>query len=408
MQVIVSPGNMSGVVTIPPSKSMMQRACAAALLHNGTTVITNPGYSDDDKAALSIIQQLGAEVYETVDNTIEIVSSGLRPKSDVIHCGESGLSARLFIPIAALSHSDITVTGTGSLLHRPMKEYLHVLPKLGVSILETNDGLPMVVRGSLQPGNIKIDGSASSQFLTGLLTVYSFTATEPVHIMVSHLVSQPYIDLTLQILKSFGKNIINQDYRKFIIDPKLHTQVDEVNIHIEGDWSAGANFIVAQVMGAEVYIKGLKENSVQADATITKVVNGNKAFEFDATHSPDLFPILAVYAAYCKGVSKIKGLHRLKYKESNRAESIYALLYKLGTSFVLSNDDELIVIGAEKPFRSCIINSYNDHRIVMAAAIAALRATGPVTINGAEAVNKSYPAFFDDLLSLGVDCQFVN
>lgn len=406
MQAIIRPGHMSGVVSIPPSKSMMQRACAAALLHRGTTVITNPGYSDDDKAAMSVIQQLGAEMYETVDNTVEIVSRGLRPKTDVIHCSESGLSARLFIPIAALSHSDITVTGGGSLLQRPMKEYLQVLPKLGVSVLETNDGLPMVVRGPLHPGNIEIDGSASSQFLTGLLTVYAFTATEPVHVLVTDLVSKPYIDLTLQILKSFGKNIVNKDYRKFIIDPKLHTQVDEVNIHIEGDWSAGANYIVAQAMGAEVYIKGLNENSVQADADIAKIVNGNTPFVFDATHSPDLFPILSVYAGYCAGRSEIKGLHRLVHKESNRIESIKAMLDNLGISFSIA-DDTLIVQGG-KTFKSCTIDAHNDHRIVMAAAIVALKAEGAVTINGAEAVNKSYPAFFDDLLSLGVDCQFVN
>lgn len=406
MQAIISPGHMSGVVSIPPSKSMMQRACAAALLHSGTTVITNPGYSDDDKAALSVIQQLGAEVYETVDNTIEIVSSGLRPRTDTIHCGESGLSARLFIPIAALSHSDVTVTGNGSLLHRPMKEYLQVLPKLGVSVLETNDGLPMVVRGPLRPGNIEINGSASSQFLTGLLTVYAFSATQPVHISVNHLVSKPYIDLTLQVLKSFGKEIINKDYRKFIIDLQQHRQVDEVGIHIEGDWSAGANYIVAQAMGAEVYIKGLNENSVQADAVITQVVNGNRSFDFDATHSPDLFPVLAVYAGHCKGRSQIKGLHRLVHKESNRIESIKAMLGNLGVNFSIVHDT-LVVDGGED-FKSCTIDAYNDHRIVMAAAIAALKAGGPVTIEGAEAVNKSYPAFFDDLLSLGVDCQFVN
>lgn len=406
MQVIISPSNMSGVVAMPPSKSMMQRACAASLLHNGTTVITNPGCSDDDKAALNIIKQLGAEVYETVDNTIEIVSRGLMPKADIIHCGESGLSARLFIPIAALSHTDITITGTGSLLHRPMKEYLQALPQLGVSVLETNDRLPMSVRGPMQPGNIEIDGSASSQFLTGLLTAYAFTATEPVHISVNHLASKPYIDLTLQILRLFGKDIVNEDYRKFIVDPQRHKQVDQVRIDIEGDWSAGANFIVAQAMGADVYIKGLSVDSIQADAAVTKVVNGNRPFEFDATHSPDLFPILAVYAGYCQERSQIKGLHRLVHKESNRVESIKAMLLNLGVAYSIVGDT-LIVDGGNR-FKSCTIDGHNDHRIVMAAAIAALNATGPVTINGAEAVNKSYPAFFEDLLSSGVDCQFVN
>lgn len=408
MQAIISPGNMSGVVTIPPSKSMMQRACAAALLHSGTTIITNPGHSDDDRAALNIIHELGAEVYATPDNTIEIISTGVQPRTGTLHCGESGLSARLFIPIAALSHQDITITGTGSLMHRPMDEYVSALPLIGVSTLATNNCLPMSIRGPIQVHDMMIDGSRSSQFLSGLLLTYSFIAEEPVTIFVAKLKSRPYVDMTLEMLKQYGKYVINDEYNAFTVVPHMHQSVGTVEIEIEGDWSAGANFIVAQAMGADVYIKGLNENSVQADAAITQVVNGNNPFEFDATHCPDLFPILAVYAAFCNGVSKIKGLHRLKHKESDRAESTYALLYHLGVSFVLSDNDELIIVSTGRPFRSCTVNSHNDHRIVMAASIATLNATGPITINGAEAVNKSYPAFFEDLLSLGVDCQLVN
>lgn len=406
MQTIISPSHMSGVVTMPPSKSMMQRACAAAILHHGVTIITNPGISDDDKAALSIIQQLGAEVFETVDNTIEIISRGISPQTDVIHCGESGLSARLFTPIAALSSSEMMVTGTGSLLHRPMNEYVNLLPQLGVSVITTNDCLPLSVQGPLHAADIQLDGSLSSQFVSGLLTAFAFTAEQPCTIQVSNLNSKPYIDMTLQMLQLFGRQVTNKNYTEFTIIPQSHQPVDRVEINIEGDWSAGANYIVAQAMGAEVYIKGLNQHSVQADAAITEIVQGNAPFVFDATHCPDLFPILAVYAGYCKGRSEIKGLHRLVHKESNRVESIKAMLVNFGITYSIV-DDALIIDGGNA-FKSCTVDAHNDHRIVMAAAMAAMRAEGAVTINGAEAVSKSYPAFFDDLLSLGVNCQFVN
>lgn len=406
MQAIISPSYLSGVATMPPSKSMMQRACAAALLHHGVTVISNPGISDDDKAALNIIQQLGAEVFETVDNTIEIISRGVVPQTDIIHCGESGLSARLFIPVAALSSSEMTITGSGSLLHRPMKEYIKVLPQLGVSVIATNDCLPLSVQGPLHPGDIQLDGSLSSQFISGLLTAFAFAAEKLCTISVTNLNSRPYVDMTLQMLQLYGLQVKNNNYSDFVITPKSTQPTERVEINIEGDWSAGANFIVAQAMGADVYIKGLNENSVQADAAITKIAQGDTPFTFDATHSPDLFPILSVYAGYCKGHSEIKGLHRLVHKESNRIESIRAMLNNLGIRYSVA-DDVLIVEGG-KAFASCAIDTHNDHRIVMAAAIAALNAAGPVIIEGAEAVNKSYPAFFDDLLSLGVNCQFVN
>lgn len=397
---------MSGVVTMPPSKSMMQRACAAAILHHGVTVITNPGISNDDKAAINIIQQLGAEVFETVDNAIEIISRGIIPQTDVIYCGESGLSARLFIPIAALSSSEMTISGSGSLLQRPMKEHVKLLPQLGVSVIATNDCLPLSVQGPLHPADIHLDGSLSSQFLSGLLIAYAFTAEQPCTIHVSNLASKPYVDMTLQMLQLFGRQVTNNNYTEFTITQQSTQQPDHVEINIEGDWSAGANYIVAQAMGAEVYIKGLNQHSVQADAAITEIVQGNAPFVFDATHCPDLFPILAIYAGYCKGCSEIKGLHRLVHKESNRVESIKGMLNSFG--IVYSIVDDALIIDGGNTFKSCTVDAYNDHRIVMAAAIAALKVEGNVTINGAEAVSKSYPSFFDDLLSLGVNCQFVN
>lgn len=385
----------------------MQRACAAALLYHGTTRVINPGISKDDMAALSIIQQLGATVNTIADNQLEITSRGIAPTGDTIHCGESGLSARLFIPVAALYNSEITVTASGSLLNRPMTEYLKILPQLGVSISSNNTCLPMTVRGPLQPGDITIDGSLSSQFLSGLLMVYAFMATGTVTIHVNNLKSKPYIDLTLHMLAQYGLHITNHNYGAFTLQPpSFDTSLSPV-ADIEADWSAAANFVVANAMGGTADLRQLNMDSLQADVAILQVVNDNNlAFDFDATDCPDLVPILSVYAGYCKGDSTIHGLDRLIHKESNRVESITAMLAQLGVEHTI--EDNALHVKGGKPFNSCTVNSYNDHRIIMAAAVAALKANGPVTIAQAEAVEKSYPAFFETLSSAGVHCQLVN
>lgn len=404
MQAIISPGRLSGSINIPPSKSMMQRVCACALLHKGKTIITNPGTSNDDNVALNIIQQLGATVRFAGDNTIEISGAGNTPK-DIIDCGESGLSARLFLPIAAIQQQTVTITGSGSLLQRPMTEHIQALPQLGVTIQSQNECLPITAQGPLTPADITVDGSMSSQFLSGLLITYAFAATKEVTITVNNLKSKPYIDLTLQVLQQFGKKITNDNYKSFTIIPSAI--YNDVHINIEADWSAAANFIVAKAMGADIEINNLNTTSLQADKAITKVVTPtNDAFDFDATDCPDLFPILSIYAAKCHGESSITGLHRLMHKESNRAETIMAMLDELGVNYYI--EDDALIIHGNATFKSCTINSFNDHRIVMAAAIAGIFAEGAITILQAEAVNKSYPAFFETLKAAGVNCQLVN
>ncbi len=401
MQAIVSPGKISGTLTPPASKSLMQRACAAALLHHGHTTIYNYGTSQDDKAALRIIEQLGAQVSFAGDS-LRINSMGIQPITNKIDCGESGLSARLFIPIAALHHSPVQITGHGSLLKRPFDVYADVLPQLGVQV--TGSKLPMTVNGPLQAKDIAIDGSVSSQFLSGLLFAFAFaySATAPIVITVNGLNSKPYIDMTLDVLQRFGKQIHHDNYHKFYINPQTVPRGD-IEINIEADWSAAANFIVAKAMGNAISINNLNPDSIQADRAILQVVTEQRtAFNFDATDCPDLIPILSVYAAYCSGTSTIQGMNRLVHKESNRVESTTAMLHAFGITYSLQGD-RLEIIGG-KPLQSCTVNGYNDHRIVMAAAIAALSATGDVTINDAQAVAKSYPDFFKHLSSLGAKC----
>ncbi|RYD58703.1 MAG: 3-phosphoshikimate 1-carboxyvinyltransferase [Sphingobacteriales bacterium] len=418
MNVTVEPGFISGALQVPASKSMMQRACAAALLHHGKTIIHNAGHSNDDQAALGIIRQMGARAELKPGNTIEIHSNGIYPIANAIDCGESGLSARMFTPIMALSNKRMAATGHGTLTKRPMQVLDDLLPQLGVTTQSSNGCLPFYIEGPLKPRNITIDGSSSSQFLTGFLFAFSYQPKEAVTIEVTNLKSKPYIDMTLEVLDLFGKLVANHNYERFVIDPSLFKQKAAVDISIEADWSSAAFWLVAGVIAGDITLSGLNNKSVQADKAILDILNETgaslhiaddnvtirmtetlKSFSYDATDAPDLFPMLAVLAAYCEGQSRIRGTHRLKHKESDRLLSITEMLDRFGVHYI-ATDDELTIEGGGA-LRGCEIDAYNDHRIAMAAAIAALGATGPVTIQGAEAVDKSYPDFFAHLSLLG-------
>lgn len=423
MNVVVEQGIITGSVIAPPSKSVTQRAYAAALLHSGLSTIHNPGTSADEQAALGIIQQLGAKIIANREGIITIESNGVNPiGNDTINCGESGLAARLFTPIAATSRNMLTVTGAGSLLKRPMEGFTEALPALGVRIGDFNEYLPLMLQGPLTPKSIKVNGSGGSQFISGLLFALAHSATEEITLSVTGLKSKPYIDLTLDMLALCGRPVKNIFYREFIIDPQKFSPPAELNLHVEADWSSAAYFLVAGAIAGNVRVNHLALHSQQADKailqllmqveallsitdnSITAKTNRLRAFDFDATHSPDLFPILAILASCCDGESSIKGVHRLFYKESNRVESITQMLHDFAVPF--SVEDDMLFVTGVSHLQGTVIDSYNDHRIVMAAAVGALRARGPVDISAPDAVNKSYPGFFDDLQSCGAKCTF--
>ena len=418
MIVTIHPSKVTGTILSPRSKSSMQRACAAALLRKGITEIHNPGNSNDDLAALDVIQKLGA-VSEKRGNIIRIQSQGVQPVSSQVHCGESGLGIRMFTPIAALSSRELEITGTGSLVTRPMHFFDEIFPQLGIQIKSNEGKLPLLVQGPLRPANITVDGSLSSQFLTGLLMAYSAAGASGVEIRVNDLKSKPYIDLTLSVMRSFGMpvpEVIN--YERFIFhDRKKDADRDILKYAVEGDWSGAAFLIVAGAISGDISITGLQPLSVQADKAILQALEAAggkfvfeedelhvfcsplKAFSFDATECPDLFPPLAVLASYASGRSVIKGTSRLAHKESNRALTLQEEFGKLGIKITLAGDEMYIDGGT--PLSGGHTHSHHDHRIAMAMAVAALGATGPVTVTDAEAINKSYPAFYSDLQLLG-------
>ena len=426
MIVTVSPSLVKGSLQAPPSKSCMQRACAAALINNGTTIIDNAGNSNDEQAAKNIVQKLGATV-ETVRKQViitsnnHIFSSTYPGKHSIISVGESGLSLRMFTPLAALFKHEITFTGEGSILKRPVDLFENVFPQLGVEIQTNNGKIPLVLHGPLKPKNITVDGSLSSQFLTGLLMAYAKACTVPVSIKVNNLTSKPYIDLTLGILDHFGFKVENDRYERFNILPVKNVNNHSIKYTVEGDWSNIAFLLVSGAIAGEVTVKNADTNSAQGDKRvintlescgakmriskneITVTKNKLEAFEFDATHSPDLFPPLVALAAYCKGTSVIKGVNRLAHKESDRAKTLQSEFAKMKVEIVINGDIMLIKGGNQ--IKGAKVSSHNDHRIAMACAVAALGAKGNTIIHGADAVKKSYPGFFEDIKKLKASVQ---
>jgi len=418
MKVTVQPSQLKGNIQAPASKSSMQRACAAALLNKGTVIIQNPGHSNDDQAALDIIQRLGAKI-EIREEEVKVASNGVQPVADEINCGESGLSIRMFTPLVALSNKEITVNGSGSLVTRPMDFFDEILPKLKVSVKSNNGKLPLVIKGPLKPANIEVDGGLSSQFLTGLLFAYAAAGAKDVSIKVNNLKSRPYIDLTLDVMKQFGFPVPeNKNYEEFYFPANAASSIEsEKQYTVEGDWSGGAFLLVAGAIAGPITVRGLDMSSTQADKGIVDALMAANAgiaieakgiklhpvemngFEFDATDSPDLFPPLVALAAYCKGQTIIKGVSRLAHKESDRALTLQEEFGKMGVTIQLDGD-RMIIQGGSK-IKGASVHSRHDHRIAMACAVAALKADGETVIEEAQAVKKSYPDFYDDLKKLG-------
>lgn len=406
---------------MPPSKSSMQRACAAALITPGTTIIDNFGNSNDEKAALDIISKLGATINK-VSNKLAVTSndyifrSQFPEKNVILDVGESGLSMRMFAPIAGLFNYDITFTGEGSILKRPMNFFDEILPALDVEVNSNHGKLPVTLRGPLHPKNITVDGSLSSQFLTGLLFAFAKVCTQPVSITVKNLSSRPYIGLTIAVLKTFGFKIDNQNYEIFNIFPREPLPSHSIKYTVEGDWSNAAFLLVAGALTGQITLTGADLNSCQGDKNIMEalydcgaevtvekkeiIVKKSElvAFDFDATHCPDLFPPLVALAAYCKGTTTIKGVNRLLHKESNRAIALRDEFKKMNVEIELNGD--LMAIKGSQQVKGATLSSHNDHRIAMATAVAALGANGNTVIHEAEAIKKSYPDFYKDLKSI--------
>jgi 3-phosphoshikimate 1-carboxyvinyltransferase len=424
MIVTIQPSQLTGAITANASKSSMQRACAAALLRQGQTTLVNPGNSNDDLAAIDVIQKLGATIERSETGELVIQSNGINPKNNEVNCGESGLGIRMFTPIAALSSKPITLNGAGSLVTRPMDFFDEILPKLGVKTKSNAGKLPLQIQGPLQPANITVDGSLSSQFLTGLLMAYGAAGADNVTITVNNLKSKPYIDLTLQVMHEFGWDVQHENHERFHFAGAKPVAQKSFQYTVEGDWSGAAFLLVAGAIAGPITVKGLDIQSTQADRAVLQALIDCgcalsvrdkeievgplplKAFHFDANDCPDLFPPLVALAAYCDGTTVIEGVNRLAHKESNRALTLQQEFAKLGVEIGLQ--DNLMLIKGGGPVNGATNHSHHDHRIAMACAVAGLKATGEVIIEEAEAINKSYPDFYEHIKKLGGSVELLN
>ena len=411
MKTTIHKGRIAGSITAPASKSYAQRAVAAALLAGGETTLTHLDLCNDTRAALDVARRLGASVSH--EGTTYTIRGGLNPVSTKLNIGESGLATRLFTPIASLCHMPITINGEGSILRRPIEMMEEPLQALGVEVISNGGYLPISVKGPMRGGEIHVDGSLSSQFITGLLMALPLSPNDTV-LHVENLKSRPYVDMTIDLAARFGVAIEHNSYEQFYIAGGQHYAPCTYNI--EGDWSGASCLLVAGATAGSITVRNLNHISLQADLAIiealaragAEIITTNSsvtvhggplhAFEFDATDCPDLFPALAALAASCEGTSVVTGTQRLTYKESNRAETIAEVFGRLGIGVDLSEENTMRITGG--PVSSAVVDSHNDHRIAMAAAVAALSSDDSVVIEGADAADKSYPNFWNDLDTL--------
>lgn len=419
---------VGGSLRAPASKSSMQRAIACALLAEGRSVLRGPSRSADCLAALGVARDLGASIE---DRGGEVEIRGAAPGSASAHlrssagsgaglrsldCGESGLCIRMFSPIAALFDGESELAARGSLRARPVGMIEAPLRELGAECSSASGLPPVRVRGPLRGGRARVDGRESSQLLTGLLLALPL-AKGDAELEVEALASRGYVDLTLATMRAFGVAAERDGgYSRFLVPGGQ--RYEAADFSVEGDWSGAAFLLVAGAIAARaepLRVEGLDAASHQPDRGILAALRSAgarvelgggsvsvgrgelKSFEFDATDCPDLFPPLVVLAAACEGETHIRGADRLRGKESDRAAALTEELGKLGAA--IGVEGGTMTVRGRGRLAGGAADSRGDHRIAMAAAIAALICDGPVSIAGAECVAKSWPSFFEDLAS---------
>ena len=401
MDISIRPSVLRGKLDVPASKSCAHRSIICAALAEGVSHISGVTMSKDIEATIGAMKALGAE-FDINGGDITVRGTGGRKAGRcVIDCNESGSTLRFIIPVAAALGVETEFCGRGRLPQRPIGIYIRELGKNG-AVFDYHDTMPFSVSGGLKSGVFNIEGDVSSQFITGLLFALPLLDGRSEIVLTSHLESRPYVDITIDMLRRFGVSV-EENERGFSINGGQKYKA--CDIKTEGDYSQAAFFCVANALGSEVELHNLNENSVQGDKKILEIIsemcyNGNIGhFRADCSDIPDLVPVLAVLGAFGRGESVIYNAKRLKIKESDRLASTSAMLNALGGDVSVTDDG--LIIRPTNAMHGGTVDSCGDHRIVMAAAVAALSISGEVIIRGAEDVKKSYPAFFDDYKMLG-------
>ena len=427
MKIKIRPGKLNGTIEIPPSKSYSHRAViAAALAENGKkSKIDNLKFSVDITTTTDIMENWGAEI-ERFESALEIIGNGgkVAPRDKYVQCNESGSTIRFLIPVGITSENELIFDGKGKLVDRPLDSYYRIFDKQGLKYETTGGKLPLTVNGKLKPGNYEIDGNISSQFITGLLYALPLLEGDSKLIINKNLESKGYVDLTLEILKLAGIEIVNNDYKSF--DIRGNQTYKPFDYTVEGDYSQVAFWIVAGIISAnrdnEVKCLHVNKNSLQGDREIIEIVtrmgakleifddyvivkpSKTKGTVIDISQCPDIGPVLTVLAALSEGETRIINGKRLRIKESDRITSIKTELNKLGGN-VSEEGDSLIIQGVEEFRGGVTVNAWNDHRIAMSLAVASTRCEEEIILEEAESVRKSYPHFWDDFVKMGGEIE---
>lgn len=407
--VTINPKRLKGKLNVPPSKSVAHRLLICSALAQGESVVENISLSEDIMATINSLEQLGAKI--TLNGNIATVKGITTVNSSaLIDCNESGSTLRFMIPVVAALGVNATFKGKGKLPQRPIDIYINEFSKKGIEFDYYNT-MPFSLKGKLKSGIYSVEGNVSSQFITGLLFALPLLESDSEIRLLSKLESKPYVDITVDCLKKFGIDIRKTDSGYYI---KGKQKYISCNTEVEADFSQAAFFLTANALGNDIDVNNLNYQSFQGDKKIIEIIEQisyNKkddfysAFKIDGSDIPDIVPILAVLACFCKGKSEIYNVSRLRIKESDRLHSITVNLNKIGGK-VTELSDKLIIEGIDS-FIGGKVDGYNDHRIVMSMAIAATRCKEKLTIVEADSVKKSYPDFFEDYIELGGDINVV-
>lgn len=407
MRMRVYPSKIEGSISIPSSKSVLHRLIISACLCDDTTTIIATDYGKDIRATIDCMRCLGAKIIE-VSGKIIITPIATPNQNVVLNVEESGSTLRFLLPIVASLGVTATFIGKEGIVNRPIKPIVDLLKKGGIAF--SSDTLPLTISGKLKSGDYEIDGSISSQFITGLLFAFSITSGDSSLVVNHGLVSSSYVDITIDVLKTFGVDI-SKDNRYHIQGTKL---VSPKVIETESDWSSACFMIALAVISGKVRIRSLNFDSKQWDKVILSllakmdakfdcegsdlVVNKSKltSTSFTCRDCPDIVPIMSIILANSEGISSISGVDRLKIKESDRLSNVMDMLSRLGIKTRYDNDILYIYGGKMTPAK---LVGYNDHRMTIAGIVALSLVGGE--IDGVECTDKSYPTFLKDFERLG-------
>lgn len=411
----ITPSPLKGDINIPPSKSLAHRAVICAGLSEGISNIDNIIFSEDIKATTMGMQSFGIEISRK-DESISIKGKPqLSLIKNAINCNESGSTLRFLIPIALLTGEEISFEGRGKLVSRPLDVYYEMFNNQGIQYKNNNGQLPLKVKGVLTPGTFYVKGDISSQFITGLMFALPLLDGDSRIIITTELESKGYVNLTIDCMNKFGVEIENKYYKEFYI--KGNQKYISRDYRVEGDFSQAAFWIVAGILGANIKCKDLNLKSLQGDKAILNIVKemgGNikisedtievcrsqtKGIVIDASECPDLVPILSVLGALSEGTTKIINAERVRIKECDRLKAMKTELTKVGADIEETQDG--LIIRGKSTLKGGIVDSWNDHRIAMAMAVASIKCEEPIIITNSKAVKKSYPEFWEDFKMLG-------